>query len=429
MHPVFRRRRRAISLTGFVLALFAGAWLLQFALRAAPLSVDGPALTPSILAAFEQDAPVSDAQQWRSRRAPLLREAFAEEVYGDAPAAMDARIATRRLIDAKAFDGAGRLEEIDVEIDAPGGAVRFALLLLTPNDLAAPAPLVITPNFCGNTAALGGRYRNVTSPRWMPERCRTLGGRMLARLLHGDNIIRPPFARLIKQGYAVACFFPFEVAPDDVRLAPTALARLADAGERVGAVGAWAWSFSRVIDVLEGDPRLDAQRIAAFGHSRFGKAALWAAAGDARIDLVIANQSGRLGAAPSQSRIGERLSNLARAFPHWFPALAEDENVEVDQHQLLGLIAPRPVLLGGARMDRWSDPAGAFRAAREASDVYRLFGVSGLEQPDMTRPNFSAAIAVYLRPGGHGVRPSDWTYAIDFLDAHFDPPAVATPLE
>jgi hypothetical protein len=174
---------------------------------------------------------------------------------------------------------------------------------------------------------------------------------------------------------------------------------------------------------LEGEPRVDHTRIAAFGHSRQGKAVLWAAASDPRIALVIANQSGRLGASPTRSRTGEQLPQLFQRYPHWFSASAgESAQIDIDQHLLLALIAPRPILLGAARLDRWSDPAGAFRSAEAATPVYRLFGGDGLDQPDMQSPNLHADIAVFLRPGGHGVRPRDWQVARAILNAHFGAP-------
>lgn len=409
---------------GAVLFLIAALWTLQFGLRVAPLTVDGPLPAPSPLGAYAGDPPIENAEDWMARRAPLLRAAFQNFVYGSPPAATAPRVVSRRLIDDNAFGGLGRLEELSLVIEGQRGVASFALLLATPRNPAAAAPVVIAPNFCGNAAALGRRYPQLAEPSWLAPRCRTLVGRALARAMQGAHIVRPAFRELLSHGYAVATFSPGEVAPDDADLARAALARLPDASaDRLGAVGAWAWAISRVVDVIEGEPTLDASRIALFGHSRFGKAALWATAMDVRIGAVIANQSGRLGASPSESHVGETLNGLLRRYPHWFPETLDTQTVadEVDQHLLLALIAPRPILLSGARLDRWSDPAGAFRAAEAATPVYRLFGGVGLDQADMRSTNLDADIAFYLRPGGHGVRPSDWATARAFLDAHFKP--------
>ena len=399
---------------------FAVLWALQFSLRAAPLSVAAPLAAPSVLGAFENDPPVETSDDWMARRAPLLRAAFQNLVYGAPPAATPPRIVRRRVIDEAAFGGLGRLEELTLVVSSERGEVRFALLLATPH--TAHAPVIIAPNFCGNAAALGRRYRDLAEPIWLATRCRTLVGRALTRAMQGAHIVRPPFADLLRDGYAVATFSPGEIAPDNARLAAAALARLPDASaDRLGAVGAWAWAISRGVDVVSDEPNLDASRIAVFGHSRFGKAALWATAMDMRIGAVIANHSGKLGASPTESHVGETLSGLFRRYPHWFPRAVEAQGVtdEIDQHLLLALIAPRPILLNGATLDRWSDPAGAFRAAEAASPVYELFGGVGLDQADMRSTNLNADIAFHLRSGGHGIRPSDWAAARDFLDAHF----------
>lgn len=410
-------------LVGAVLMALA-LWGAQYAYRVAPLSVAGD-LSPGPLAAFEGDPPVQSAEDWMARRAPLLRAAFQNFVYGAPPAATEPQIVSRRLVSDDAFNGAARIEELSLRIASARGETRFSLVLLTPRAATGPAPVVIIPNFCGNAAAFGRRFAAIEEPSWEAPRCRTEAGRALTRALHGANIVRPPFADILADGYAVATFSPGEVAPDDPRRARQAIAHLPDASaDRLGAVGAWAWSISRVVDVVERDPRFDHTRIAVFGHSRFGKAALWATASDPRIGLVIANQSGRLGASPTNSRIGERLQQLFSRYPHWFPESAEVAGEsDLDQHLLLALIAPRPILLGGARLDRWSDPAGAFRSAEAASPVYHLFGRVGLDQPDLSTPNFHADIAFFLRPGGHGVRPYDWRAARAFLRAHFAPSA------
>lgn len=403
-----------------VMVLVAGLWALQFDLRAAPLTVTGPLPTPAALGALERDPPVATLSDWTMRRAPLLRAAFERLVYGAPPAAVPPRVVRRRLIDAHAFRGQGRLEAMELEVDGDRGPVRFSVLLATPR--VAHAPVVIAPNFCGNAAATGYRYQSIANPAWLPPRCRSLAGRALARALHGGAIVQPPFAAMLRDGYAVATFFPGEIAPDDPVLAHAAVARLPDASSSLGVIGAWAWGMSRVVDALSDDADVDPTRIAVFGHSRYGKAALWAAATDQRIALVIANQSGRLGAAPSGSNAGEPLPRLFARFPYWFPtAETAHGDAEIDQHLLLALIAPRPILLGGARLDGWSDPAGAFRAAEAASPVYHLYGRVGLDQPDMRATNLHADIAVFLRPGGHGIRLSDWQVARAFLDAHFKP--------
>jgi len=404
----------------------AAVWSVQYVLRVAPTQPDGALLLSTPLAAFQGDPPVQAVSDWTERRAPLLRASFQAEIYGELPAVPSGVKTSTRTIDENAFHGAGRVEEVSLSLAGPSGPIPIDILMALPRSTAnQPAPVVIAPNFCGNRAALGFRYKDISQPDWIAERCRTPLGRLTTEVMHGDSIISLPVATLLNAGYAVVTFSPGQVVPDDPSLAGAAIERLppsATNGPRVGAIGAWSWSMSRVADFVLADRRFDPDRLALFGHSRFGKAALLTAALDTRIHAVIANQSGRLGAAPSSDGVGEPLPSLYGRFPYWFPAETREAEVQPqspDQQFLLALIAPRAVLLGGASLDRWSDPAGAFQSAQTASAAYRLFGAIGLDQPSMQATNLDADIACYFRPGGHGVRRSDWAMAIAFLDRKF----------
>ena len=423
---------RRILLAMAVLGL--ALWGVQFAVRAAPGAPAHTPLPPDVLGAFGADAPVHSLDDWVERRAPILRGAFQRLVYGDLPPTVAPVIASRRVIDEAAYGGQARIEEWLLDVPLHSEHVRFHALVVTPTRASGPLPVVIATNFCGNRAALAGRYKTVDPPAWTPGRCHTPLQQWTVETLHGADIIAPPFETLARSGYAVVSFFPGEIVEDDVVLSRVSLAALsADMDERAprtGALAAWAWAYSRAIDAVSVDPQFDRKRIALWGHSRFGKAALLAAAFDPRAAAVIANQSGTFGAALSRRSRGETLREVTHSFPYWFsPAVQQyarqPDALPLDQHLLIALIAPRPILLGGARLDRWSDPAGAFAAARAAGPVYRLFGEEGIEQPTYARANLKARVATYVRPGGHGVRPRDWRETIAFLDAHLKAPSEA----
>lgn len=422
MRPELKRILYVFVALGIIL------WGVQFSLRASPGAPATPPPLPDVLGAFGDDAPVTSADEWLSRRAPILRGAFELMVYGAQPATVAPILTSRRVIDDAAFKGLARIEEWTLDVPLADDQVRFHALVITPRNSKAPLPVVVATNFCGNRAALAGRYREVDRPAWSPARCRTPIQQWAAETLHGADIIAPPFAMLAKAGYAVMTFFPGEIVEDDPRLSRATLEALSadmdESAPKAGALAAWAWGYSRAIDAVQADKRLDSRRIALWGHSRFGKAALLAAAFDERVALVVANQSGTFGATLSQTTRGESIHAITTKFPHWFsPALPERvvrrEDLPLDQHLLIALIAPRPILLGGARMDRWSDPGGAYAAAEAAGPVYALFDRPGLAQTSPSRTDFSGDIATFMRPGGHGVRPRDWRETIAFLDTHF----------
>lgn len=384
---------------------------------------------PAALAPFAGDGPVTDFEHWQQRRAPLLRQAFAQDMYGAYPAPLPAHILGREIIAAHAFGGLGSVEQWEIGLgeDRAAPRFRFHLALVLPRAAQGPVPLVLMQNFCGNAAALR-RFKGVAMPA--NGGCETgWFSRLMVTSIFGSRIQEPPFHQALRRGYGIAAFYAGEIVPD----APgpstfAALEALTPAGtapdQRTGAILAWAWAYSRAYEALISDSRFDASRVALWGHSRNGKAALAAAAFDRRLPAVIALQPGTGGASLGRDDVGESIEEITKAYPHWFaPAYrayaGRHEDLPMDQHQLIGLIAPRPVLIGGARRDVWSDPNGALRALRGADPVYRLSGAPPFQQVDPRQPEMDKPLAYYMRPGLHGVHQSDWDRVLDFLDAQW----------
>ena len=388
-----------------------------------PLALTGAEASPPVLGPFHDDPPVADAQSWTDRRAPLVREAFQAEVYGRFPEAVPGVLIRSETLAPEAFSGLGRVDQLFVGLGEGARSHAFSLLLITPRAADGPVPVILMQNFCGNPPVFPD-LEGVAEPIGGAP-CGS-GGNSLMRAffesIFGSAILTPPVDAILSAGYGVALFYAGEVVPDDDQTAPAALARLptTDQGAPTGAIAAWAWSFSRAVDVLSADPRIDAGQIVLWGHSRNGKAALLAAAFDPRPAAVIALQPGTGGGSLQRDGVGETIADITETYPHWFtPAYAafagNEQALPVDQHQLLALIAPRPVLLGAGRRDRWSDPQGAFEAARGASPVYALFGAPPFTQTDLQTPDFNHPLVTYMRGGLHGVHREDWEIALTFL--------------
>jgi dienelactone hydrolase len=392
-------------------------------LPAVDMKFAGPAAAPAVLQPFESDPIVASAADWE-RRKPLLRAAFERDVYGRMPAPTPAAVEKREPVATTAIGAGAVAEQWTVRV---AGDKRFNMVLVTPK-APGPHPVIIMQNFCGNRAAFRDRPASVALPLTpVMGECNNKTVAPLLEGVFGRYINGPPFEDIVARGYAVALFYAGDVVADVKKDAPAALAAFAaDApeAERPGAIAIWAWLYSRALDVLAQDPRIDAGRAVVWGHSRNGKSALLAAAFDPRIAAVIAHQSGKGGATLTRSYAGESVAQITNGYPHWFSKAyagwaGKEEQIPVDQHQLLALIAPRPVFIGAARRDKWSDPEGAFRAAQGADPVYELLGVRGLDQADMRTRKLDADIAYVFRGGRHGVTSADWADFLTFMDAHF----------
>lgn len=240
---------------------------------------------------------------------------------------------------------------------------------------------------------------------------------------------RLPYPEITRQGYAVAVVHTNDLCNDCPRTYTRGIMDIAPReGEHGwGAIGAWAWGVSRVVDHVWNDPRFDREKIAVIGVSRAGKTALWCAAQDERISAVIATVSGCGGASILRGKTGEHIRDMSSQFPHWtcdaYAGYAErEDDLPVDQHMLLALCAPRPLYLSDAIEDDWADPRKAFEAAVLAGEVYRVLGRTGLcseEFPEVHHPLLDGDIAYHVRTGGHGLIQYDWEQYLKFLNRYF----------
>lgn len=414
-----------------LLAAFLGAGgCAQVTLAWASFDVTGPEARPSALGTFEGAPAVHNVETWEKERAPALREAFQRSIYGYFPDASATHILEHRVVDNAAFGGAGILEEYRLRVSATFDAEEadteeFWIDVVLPAHASGPSPIVLMQTFCPRSEMM---ERPAVTGGGPGVSCN--GGVLSTTLkFFFKRYVRvPPIDELLARGIGIATIYPGAVVPDRRRAGLDALDALApkraESDTRWGAIAAWGWLYSRMTDVLERDPRVDQKALIAFGHSRYGKAALVATAFDPRIDGVISNQSGAGGAALNREKKGETIHQITKDFPHWFATAYDnyegrEEALPIDQHLLLALIAPRPVMLGNARRDVWADPNGTFRAAMGADPVYELYGLKGLDQAGLEDFNPQADIAYWLRSGVHGVLDRDWPAFLDFIDAHF----------
>jgi hypothetical protein len=252
--------------------------------------------------------------------------------------------------------------------------------------------------------------------------------------IRGCQSSRWCYDKIISRGYAVATMCYHDIFPDKNGLKDHSIVALfpdyhpnSNASDEWQAIGAWAWGSSRIVDYLETQDKFDLDKIVIMGHSRQGKAALWAGAQDKRFRIVISNDSGSGGAALSKRVFGETIARVSSIQPPWFcPAFSKlyadnESNLPFDQHELIALMAPRPVYVASAVEDRWADPKGEFLSAFHAGSVYELYGLSGLGtdiQPGLNQPIMND-VGYHIRTGIHDVTDYDWERFMDFADKHF----------
>jgi hypothetical protein len=368
---------------------------------------------------------------WEVERAGLLRQ-FEELMYGTWPSGLAVEIGSTRVVDENYLGGRGRLEETVIALgkpDADGRRRAFFLVVAYPKSVEGPMPVIIGQTFSQNCQVFLSTSVTARNGGTCAEDeigFNGFGGWAIKTIL-GRYIAKAPVEQYFDRGMAYANYYASTIVPDRANAAEAVMSRFRDMNTDITANSAltyWGYGWSAAIDYLETDARIDQDRIGIFGHSRHGKSALLAAIYEPRIDLVISHQSGFGGSASNRSRAGERFDRVVKSYPHWFaPALQAyadtPETLPIDQHQLLALAAPTPLLIGNGRRDVWSDPNSTYENAFLADPVWELYGGGGLDQDGLRAFNPAAELSFSMTGGSHGTTPEDIKAFFAFIDAHF----------
>lgn len=366
---------------------------------------------------------LTKAAQWPARRAEIA-ELFDREVYGRVPA--NVPLVTWRVA-----------ETIEETIGAT--AVVTRKLIGHVDNAAAPAISVdILMNVSTPVSAKGKHVPVVMSFGSVNPRPRPPGAPAL-----------PPGPdyreQLLAKNWGFATLDTSSVQADNAAGLTQGIIGLVNKGrprslEDWGVLRAWAWGASRGLDYLATDKDVDAKKVAIFGHSRGGKAALVALAYDRRFATGFISSSGAGGAALYRRNFGEGVPNLAAVNEfHWFAgnflkfagAGHNASEMSVDSHELIAMVAPRPVFVGGGALimtplsavpgDGWVDARGMFKASAAASPVWTLLGKKGLQTTSFP------SILTYLGEGdigyrqhaeGHTPNPN-WPYFVQFAGKYW----------
>jgi hypothetical protein len=368
---------------------------------------------------------ITNSKTWTQKRRPELVKLFEEIEYGKMPprpADMHFNVFDKGT---PSFNGKAIRKQVTIYFTKDTNDHKLDLLIYLPSNARQAVPLLLNISFAANNQ-IAGDPGIKTGSIW------TRDGKKV-KATEPSRFGKMNIEQFITEGIGFACVYYGDIEPDfkdgvkyGIRSQYLKSGQVTPAADEWGAISAWAWGLSRIMDYFETDKQVDAKRIALQGASRLGKTVLWTGVHDTRFKMVIASISGEGGAAISRRNYGENIKHItdtSRYYYQFAPAYhayaSKVDSLPFDAHMLAALMAPRPLLLQTGDTDYWSDPKGEFLSAVAAAPVYQLFGLKGPETTLMPKANDESLLmnplGYYMHAGGHTVLPEDWQLFIRYM--------------
>ena len=370
--------------------------------------------------------------KWESRRKAMV-DTIAKTEYGCRPD-LDYTVSWKLLSREPVLDGKAERLITDLTVTTRLGSHTFPLYTFLPKaQQKVPATVLI----CSQSRVLAPQkmpegFQMSDLPKLFEKMNIVMDGPMdlggprqalnLAENLDSDHW---PVSMMMERGHAVSGFYATEAQPDDGSFSEGLAAIFGTTVQRReqewGVLAVWSFAAGCVLDYLLTLPQIDGKAIGVTGHSRCGKAALWAGVTDERFAWVMPNNSGCCGAALLRGKHGENMASINLMMPYWFaPAfgrfVGREQELPFDQHTVLALVAPRLLHVASGSTDFWADPVGEHRSTVLASEVYGLYGNPPMPEqfPQVNTPVEAGAVGYHLRQGPHLLTQYDWAC----LEAH-----------
>lgn len=371
--------------------------------------------------------------EWENRRKAMV-ETIASIEYGRRPE-MDYTVSWNLTSRETVLEGKAERLLTDITVTTALGSHTFPLYTFLPKQKKkVPATLLI----CSQSRILAPQKLpegfNLTDlPKLLAQMNIVMDGpmdldgpkRALDMAVDMDNG-HWPVPMLIERGHAASGFYATDAQPDGGDFTEglaTIFGTTKDRKEEEwGVLAVWSFAASCVLDYLQTIPEIDSGKIGVTGHSRCGKAALWAGVTDERFAWVMPNNSGCCGAALLRGKHGENINSINLMMPYWFAPgfgkfVGRAHELPFDQHTVLALVAPRLLRVASSSTDFWADPMGEHRSTVLANEVYRLYGNPRMDEvfPEANTPVEAGAVGYHLRKGPHLLTEYDWSCLLDHV--------------
>ena len=366
---------------------------------------------------------VTTVEIWWAQRRPQIVEDFDREIYGRVPKQTpnvnwEVASSTRETIGGVAAITKKLVGHVD-NSSYPAMSVDIQASLTTPAESSGRVPVMME---FGLDPAVMRRLREHLEAR-------------------GQKFPPPPPGptwqeQVLAKGWGYAVIIPTSYQDDNGGGLTRGIIGRCNKGQSRklddwGALRAWAWGASRLLDYLQTERAVDAKRVGIEGLSRYGKAALVTMAYDQRFAIALIGSSGAGGAKLLRRNFGETVENLAAASEyHWmagnflkYAGPLTPNDLPVDAHELIALAAPRPVFIscGSPQVEGgWVDDKGQFMAEVAAGPVYELLGKKGLgtaEMPPIGTSLMTGDLAFRQHEGGHTDGPN-WPAFLQFASRY-----------
>ncbi len=371
---------------------------------------------------------VTSTSMWVKQRRPEIFKMYQEIQFGKAPGKpADLKF---NVFDkgTPVFNGTAIRKQVTVYFTKDTSDHKMDVLIYLPANAPKPVPLLLDISFVPNSLSVAdsGVKKGMM---WSRDGKKVPATQTAFRKFDVE--------KFISNGIGVALVYYGDIEPDFAGGLPYGIrsqylnGKEKPAPDEWGAIAAWAWGLSRAMDYFETDKDINAKKVAVTGASRLGKTALWTGAQDQRFAMVIASISGEGGAALSRRNYGETIGHITDPTRYLYQFAADYHNysnridqLPMDAHMLVSLIAPRPLLLQTGNTDFWSDPKGEYLSAQAAEPVYKLFGKAGPGAHEFPGPGDTSLLnplGYYMHEGGHAVLPTDLDVFVTFIKKYLIP--------